>query len=613
MVRQRKVAVSGDACPNETQMLAVSPNGRQPRRTLPDRFVGNDTFVRSTWPFAANFAAMAAPRGGGQPAAVCAAAVVAAALVATATAHPLEDSTLGLNEVAWHSEPSQIFLGSPSILRVRVAPASADAAPSTRLLATADRFGSGFAGQPRNVSLYASDDNGETWQFQEWIDSMYWSNLFQLGATSSDVYLLGTSCDGPSPIKITKSSDGGVTWPDAEILFQGIPGGPYNESGFETGPTPALLASDGRVYRAMELFPAPHVWGASYQAVLISASQTADLLEPSSWTISQPLPFNKSWMPSGWDPTTPGYLEGNAVEGPNGEIFNVLRFNSKPMSGNIAVILQYMSASNTLVFRQFIDLPGGHTKFVIRRDPVTQYYLTLSNNNTDPQYQDQRNILCLCFSKDVVQWTDAGVLLHDDTGLTVADSVKYTGFHYTDWQIDGDDLMYLVRTAYRGAVSYHNSNRITYKRLANFRAYLPGGDTMASVAVTGTGWKAQTLRDGATAYSNRDYVWTQLSAFVATGDLAFTQLAGGASAGTTTITISKVAVAGAVYCATDPAGVGALADDGWTALDVSLARLAYTDAHTSQLPLLRRVVNVGDTLTLPQQGWAGSILIYATS
>ena len=34
------------------------------------------------------------------------------------TSTTCEDSVLGLTEVAWHSEPSHIYLGSPSILRL---------------------------------------------------------------------------------------------------------------------------------------------------------------------------------------------------------------------------------------------------------------------------------------------------------------------------------------------------------------------------------------------------------------------------------------------------------------------------------------------------------------
>lgn len=41
-----------------------------------------------------------------------------------------------------------------------------------------------------------------------------------------------------------------------------------------------------------------------------------------------------------------------------------------------------------------------------------------------------------------------------------------------DWQFDGESIIYAVRTAYRGAESYHNSNRITFKVLHQFRSLL---------------------------------------------------------------------------------------------------------------------------------------------
>lgn len=76
-----------------------------------------------------------------------------------------------------------------------------------------------------------------------------------------------------------------------------------------------------------------------------------------------------------------------------------------------------------------------------------QLYFTLSNNNTDPAYTDQRNVLVLCVSKDLNTWTILRTLLADDTGLAPTDSVRYTGFHYVDWQFDGadgEDIIYAV-------------------------------------------------------------------------------------------------------------------------------------------------------------------------
>ena len=52
---------------------------------------------------------------------------------------------------------------------------------------------------------------------------------------------------------------------------------------------------------------------------------------------------------------------------------------------------------------------------------------------------------------------------------TPEESAKKTGFQYPDWQFDGDDIIYLVRTAYKGAPNYHDANRITFGRIKDFR------------------------------------------------------------------------------------------------------------------------------------------------
>jgi hypothetical protein len=480
------------------------------------------------------------------------------------------------------------------------------------ILVSLDHFGSGFS-EAQNASVYRSRDNGTTWQHDGWVQSQYWANIFQLDPKSPDVYMIGTNDSRPSAAKISKSRDGGATWSaaDSAIIATGT-AGIYSTSGFETGPTPALLASDGVVYRAVELQPPPSQWPKTYQAVMLSANASSDLLQAANWRVSQPLPFDPSWLPASWgELTNPGYLEGNAVEGPNGEIYDVLRLNSMPVPGNKAILLQYNPTTGALTFRKALDLPGGHTKFVIHRDPVTKLYMTLSNNNTvlgNPLYFDQRNILTLCVSTDVENWTIVGTLLYDDTGLAPDDSVRYTGFHYVDWQIDGADLIYVIRTAYRGAESYHNSNRITFKRLVGFRSYLPGQHSGGATAVvTGTGFSIEALQDNSTAFSNRGYVWIDIPpSLLRQPALAFTMLAGGGNASLSV----HVAAAGMLYVGTaDLAMTIALETEGFMALDPTLMSMRYTDADATKLYLFAKSAKAGEAVVVPQGGWTGSIVI----
>jgi hypothetical protein len=60
----------------------------------------------------------------------------------------------------------------------------------------------------------------------------------------------------------------------------------------------------------------------------------------------------------------------------------------------------------------------------------------------------------------------------DDSALPSWLSELLTGFQYVDWQFDGNDIIAAVRASYRGAQTYHNSNRILFQRLVNWRDYL---------------------------------------------------------------------------------------------------------------------------------------------
>lgn len=213
--------------------------------------------------------------------------------------------------------------------------------------------------------------------------------------------------------------------------------------------------------------------------MVVSAPEDADLLDASSWTISNQLAFDPAWVPASLGEfDNPGFLEGNMVQMPDGLLVNVLRFNWDPCLDK-AVIVNVSPDGKTLSFDPstgFIDFPGGHSKFVIRRDPVTGLYLTLSNELAQDK-PSWRNRLCLCVSKDVRHWKTVKVLLEDDLDLPPEEALNTVGFQYIDWQFDDEDLIYASRTSYKPEVSTaeglnstaHNSNRITFHRLNHFR------------------------------------------------------------------------------------------------------------------------------------------------
>ncbi len=67
--------------------------------------------------------------------------------------------------------------------------------------------------------------------------------------------------------------------------------------------------------------------------------------------------------------------------------------------------------------------------------------------------------------------------MNDDSYEDWALSSWYTGVQYPAFVIDGSDLHYITRTAYRTFCNYHDANKAVYHRLENFRDYLsPDGE-----------------------------------------------------------------------------------------------------------------------------------------
>jgi hypothetical protein len=381
------------------------------------------------------------------------------------------------SEVRYQPERTKTYLGSPSIVRL------ADGA----LVATHDYFGRGC---PRNhereealTSVYRSEDDGRTWINITHIMNAYWGSLFVHGGA---LYHLGVSQQYGS-IVIRRSDDGGFTWthPADErtgLLFRG--GYYHDDPNYHCAPVP-ICVHHGRIYRAFEDCENA-IWGRGFQSCVVSAPVDADLLDAANWRLSNKIRFDPAWVPAAWGKLdNPGWLEGNVVAAPDGTLWNILRFHSTPLIDKAAMIRIDESGARQSFDpgSGFIDFPGGLTKFTIRRDETLGRYLALCNANDDPEKPCQRNVLSLCASDDLRNWQVIRVLLRDESGLEWELSRRLTGFQYVDWQFDGDDLIYLVRMAWRGAHNFHDANRITFHVLRNYRElfaaeHRPGPNTL---------------------------------------------------------------------------------------------------------------------------------------
>lgn len=346
------------------------------------------------------------------------------------------------------------FLGTPNLIRL----------DNGELLATYDHFGpaTGY----NMTSVAKSTDNGESWAHVTDIVGSFWPTLFE---HRGSLYLMGQDhSDGNTVIR--RSDDNGQTWTTPADSTTGF----LLSGRYAGGPTPVAVAN-GRIFRAVERVGAGGGFGA-FRSFVMSAPVDADLLNADNWTASNELPFDPAWLPTATD--DPGWLEGNMVVAPSGEMWNILRVNSNP-DVDKAAIVRVSPLGTQASFDRIIDMPGGRQKFTIRRDPVTGLYLSFVNNNTDPSNPRQRNVMSLIASDDLIHWEILETLLEDDQGLSWEQSMALTGFQYVDWRFDGDDITYLVRTAYDGVPNFHDSNRITYHVLEDYVSVVPEPSTVA--------------------------------------------------------------------------------------------------------------------------------------
>lgn len=325
------------------------------------------------------------------------------------------------------------------------------------------------------TAIYRSCDGGESWRQIARLEA-HWATFFTVGA---EVYLMG--CDRPfGNIVIFRSRDNGLTWTEPVDRRTGLlfPGGTDRTlPSFHCAATTAVIHR-GRIFRAYEEVTVPdrrHGW----KSLTVSAPVDADLLDAANWTMSNPVELDSTTFPAHWLPaSSTEWLEGNVAVAPDGHPVLLLRLMCSPNADH-AAMLRLSDDGRELTFDPatgYLDLPGGGHKFVVRRDPVTGFYLTMGNNNTDPSWTSQRNILSLSASVDLIGWTIIHTLIRDDSGLSWERSTREIGFQYPDFRIDGDDLIYLVRTAYDGTTCFHDANQITFHRLENFRRLLTGAE-----------------------------------------------------------------------------------------------------------------------------------------
>jgi hypothetical protein len=487
------------------------------------------------------------------------------------------------------------YIGSPSIAIL----------PDGAYAASHDFFGPKSTEHGSAVSaVFRSEDRGRSWQKAATIKGAFWSNLF---VHDGHLYLLGVTRHH-GPIVIRRSDDGGRTWTQPADSESGLL---TAEGEYHTGPMP-MLTHRGRLWRAVEDAGGGRRWGSRYRPMVISAPVEADLLKAASWTMSNYVENDSQWL----DGRFLGFLEGNAVATPEGEVVDILRVNGDV--GGTAAVVRIGEEGKKARFDPeagFIEFPGGAKKFTIRYDPVSQAYWALVNPVMAPTRRNPagvRNTLALARSKDLKEWELRCILLHHP------DVVRHA-FQYPDWQFDGDDLIAAIRTAYDdglgGAHNAHDANYLTVHRFADFRELTMADSVIdpeeigrpplrkiqtSALAIEGRGFEMAELADGATAFGNRRYVWENVPQ--RWRGWRITRTCGGEPAEIEVIAKKETDV----YLATAPSQEG-IDLSGWHKVDGESFR--YTDGGRTSMAVYRRSLEAGQTLRVPQGNWTGGILL----
>lgn len=404
--------------------------------------------------------------------------------------------------IAYSAPSTGVFLGSPTLIRC------ADGS----LLASHDHYGP--ATTPHLVGptfLYRSRDEGRTWTPLGEIrhltvpgpdaDGVYWNSFFH-GANA--IYSLGAASTG-GDLVIRRSHDQGATW-TAVGAAQGRLLVSTDGRAHASGPLTVLHA--GRHWTVVE-HPLSDRFGDTCITVL-SAGQSADLLDPKSWVASNGLVRDPAWL----DGTFQGWLEGCPVPTREGGLVAMLRVDNRAANGaaigmKAAIVRVHPAqpgAAPTLTFSGrdfdpadpqgsgFVDFPGGCVRFIVRYDATSDRYWSVCNYiplaYRNPTYNAERfrAVLVLVSSPNLRDWTVERTLIADDRLHAPDPDVRTSafsgpfgqgyyhtlhGFQYPFFLIEGDDLLVTIRTAFTdaegGARAGHDANFYLFRRVADFR------------------------------------------------------------------------------------------------------------------------------------------------
>ena len=358
-----------------------------------------------------------------------------------------------------------------------------------------EKKGARFSGM-----LFVSDDDGARWQY---IRSFPFIQARSF-CDGNRIYLLGHAND----LCIMYSDDDGESWSGVFHLTEGE----------KWHQAPCNVWYDGGyVYLVMErkVYDDVRGWDVNILApVLMKGKLGTDLTQRENWVFADektfrdtvdvarlnyiPCPFfpMDNYKPIDAAPGRPmapmGWLETNVVKindvkhlwyGGDKRVFHLIsRLHSG--STNFAALLRVTDYGDHMVTETqkapsgkdmtIIPLPGGQMKFHILFDEKTKTYWLLSTQATDSLTRaeclpperfglpdNERRRLQLHFSRNCYDWCFAGM-------VDIGDS-EFESRHYAAMAIKNEDLCIVSRSGGPDSKNPHDTDRITYHIVKNFR------------------------------------------------------------------------------------------------------------------------------------------------
>lgn len=324
---------------------------------------------------------------------------------------------------------------------------------------------------PNQFNASTSADGGVSWQPLPAVNINMGFPFIHQG----ELYLIGNAL-GRKNIIILKSADEGKTWSKPVTLFEG-----------NFWNTPAgTVVREGWFYRAMGTTGPGTNGGGWNGCVVVAGNLGRDLLDPKSWRISNAVyypgtppvlvPKGNSGMSDSSAGTVVGHwLEGNVVD-VHGKLRVILVTRQLGMVG--VCDLSDRGGDLKLEFDMLYPVPGGNVKMFIVYDEVSKLFWSQANIPIDPFNTTgwhrkakmpptrptpmDRHILTMVYSVDALNWFQAGAVV-------VGRSMSH-GFQYAAPLVDGDDMLFAVRTALDDAPCFHDARHVTFHRVKNFRS-----------------------------------------------------------------------------------------------------------------------------------------------